>query len=111
MKKQLNKLSGLAAGLLTLTFISYSNSLVVQAQTNTTSQHKYPQSFVNEYMTTCLQRAAQEGLEEQDRYKLCSCTLNQFQARYSLEQFKKLAQSTREDIGYQCLNNILYEDE
>jgi hypothetical protein len=110
MKNQLDKFSWLATGLLTLTAISYNSNLAVLAQTNSNNQNKYPQSFVSEYMATCLQRATQEGLEESDRLQLCNCTLSRFQARYSMEQLKKLSQSTREDIGYQCLNEILYED-
>jgi hypothetical protein len=110
MKNRLDQFFGLALGLLALTAISYNSNLAALAQTNNNNPNKYPQTFVDEYMTTCLQRATQEGLEEQDRRQLCACTLTKFQASYSMEQFKKLSQSTREDIGYQCLDEILYED-
>lgn len=110
MKNRLDKFSWLTAGLLALTSLSYNSNLAVRAQTNSNNQNKYPQTFVNEYIATCLQRATQEGLEESDRRQLCNCTLSRFQARYSMEQFKKLSQSAREDVGYQCLNEILYED-
>jgi uncharacterized membrane protein len=108
MKQQLQRYSWLTVGLLALITIGYNGNLSAWAQTNT--QNKYPQSFVDEYMATCLQRATEEGLEEQDRSQLCNCTLSKFQAKYTLEQFKQLSQSVREDIGYQCLDEILYEE-
>jgi uncharacterized membrane protein len=104
MKKQLDKFSWLATGLLGGITISFNYNLAAQAQ------NKYPQSFVNEYMATCLQKAAQEGLEEEDRRLLCNCTLSKFQAKYTVDQLERLSQNVKEDIGYQCLDEILYED-
>lgn len=81
-------------------------------------KYPYPQDFVADYLKTCNQEAMAQGLEKEDATKMCNCTLNKFQSQYSLGQFKKLredsknnkqAAQTLREVGYSCLDEILYE--
>jgi uncharacterized membrane protein len=81
-------------------------------------KYQYPQDFVADYLKTCNQRAMSQGLAKEDANTMCNCTLNKFQSQYSVEQFKKLRQDsinnqqathTLNEVGYSCLDQILYQ--
>lgn len=90
--------------------------LTALAQTNTTN--RYPAEYVREYMEDCAKASIAEGLPEEDAKTLCTCTLNQFQKQYTLDEFKKLTEASKTDrtaadalvtVGESCLEEILYE--
>lgn len=79
-------------------------------------KYKYPQEIVNAYISSCSQRSIQEGLTPQQAKTVCQCTINQFQSRYSFEQFIKIytqAQKSKEspdefvDVGIECAEKLL----
>ena len=72
-----------------------------------------------EYKTECLNDSRLQGFHPEDVQKLCSCVINTFEARYTLEQFKKLtqtastnaeAENTLVEVGEICFDQILYEN-
>jgi hypothetical protein len=81
--------------------------------------HQYPADYIQKYLKDCLQTSMEEGLTEPDANKLCNCTLAQFQARYSLDEFKQLTAKSKTDqmaadalfeVGQSCFETILYEE-
>lgn len=97
-------------------FILATERLNAVAQTNTANS--YPPEYVQEYMEDCAKASIAEGLTEEDAKTLCTCTLNQFQKQYTLNEFKKLTEASKTDraaadalvtVGESCLEEILYE--
>ncbi|ELR98361.1 hypothetical protein GLO73106DRAFT_00021910 [Gloeocapsa sp. PCC 73106] len=70
----------------------------------------YPEDFVTDYLEECRQLALAEDLTTEEADVLCACTIESFQAQYSFEEYQQLSQETKEDIGYICFEEILYED-
>lgn len=98
-------------------FILATEQLNAVAQTNTANS--YPPEYVREYMEDCVKASMAEGLPEEEAKTLCTCTLNQFQQQYPLEEFKKLTEASKTDraaadalvtVGESCLEEILYEE-
>ena len=140
MKKKFSQISLVSAFVFTLSSVAYSG-LVAEAQQvnqNTTSSafsaQNYQKACVESYVadgldkkeakiwcnykTECRERA--NNLPEEDAEILCTCTINEFQARYTTEEFKKLTQEAKKDeeaeeklieVGEACFEKILYEDE
>lgn len=78
---------------------------------------RYPDEFVRDYNQECVQTSMTEGLAETEAQQLCDCTLNRFQSKYSLEEFKqitaasvndKTAETTLVEVGQVCFEEILY---
>ena len=84
---------------------------VLAQETQTTTKHIYPEAFVSDYLAECQKLAIAEDLLPEDAKTLCDCTINSFQEKYSFEEYKQLDQETKEEVGYDCFDQILYEDE
>lgn len=78
----------------------------------------YPPDYVQNYLQDCIQTSMQEGLTEEDAQTLCGCTLNQFQQKYSLSEFKQLTVASQTDenaanslieVGELCFEDILFQ--
>ncbi|MEC4894420.1 MAG: hypothetical protein SAL07_13915 [Oscillatoria sp. PMC 1051.18] len=68
---------------------------VANAQTpqqNTTNT--YPQELVEVFTQSCVTSAVDSGLTEQPAQFICSCSIQKFQNRYTLEEFIELTQQT-----------------
>ncbi|MDJ0688767.1 MAG: hypothetical protein QNJ41_09665 [Xenococcaceae cyanobacterium MO_188.B32] len=79
---------------------------------------RYPQDYVREYLQDCIQTAKEEGLVEKDAQTLCNCTLDKFQQKYTLTEFKQLTAASQTDdraatslieVGELCLETILFQ--
>ena len=88
------------------------------AQTTDEDSEVYPGEFVRDYNQECIQTSMTEGLESIEAEQLCDCTINKFQSKYTLEEFKQLtAASVRDkkaemalvEVGQVCFEQILYE--
>jgi hypothetical protein len=88
--------------LFTLSLISYLNLSAVYAGNTGTTPNRYPKDFVDSFMKDCLQATSKQGLSQTDGKKLCTCTLNKFQAQYTLEQYRRLSRDAKEEVGYAC---------
>lgn len=84
-----------------------------------TPKNQYPEDFVQQYMADCKERSVTEGVPPEDTETFCTCTLNEFQSQYTLEQFKKLTADSKEnqdaadalsEVGFSCFEPILYEE-
>jgi hypothetical protein len=81
----------------------------------------YPKSFVEEYIKKCMRRSIAEGLPAEDARKVCDCTINRFQARYSFTEFQTITKAAENqqngaavealrEVGYACFEDILFEE-
>lgn len=84
---------------------------VLSETSDSTTVHSYPEDFLEEYFVECRKLAIAEGLSEEDAQVLCDCTINKFQSQYSFEEYQQLTPEQREEIGYACFEDILYEEE
>lgn len=82
----------------------------IAQETPPSEPHVYPEDFVADYLEDCRQLAMAEDLTAQEADTLCLCTIERFQAEYSFEEYQQLDQETKEEIGYDCFDEILYED-
>ncbi|BAU65368.1 hypothetical protein STA3757_27530 [Stanieria sp. NIES-3757] len=111
---------------LIISFIYYlsltnTNSLSAIAQANQSQPqtNTYPPEYIKEYLQNCLKTSMQEGLLQPEAKTLCDCTLNKFQHKYTLEEFKQLTAASKTDqaaadalveVGQLCFETILYEN-
>jgi hypothetical protein len=79
------------------------------------AQNQYPQNLREDYMRSCKQRAAGEGLNQTQAQRLCECTLRRFQARFTSAQFIALNRRASQtgqapqaftDIGMACYREL-----
>lgn len=73
-------------------------------------KHVYPPEFVQEYLQECRELAIAEGLLPEDAQILCECTIKTFQEQYSYQDYQQLDQAVKEEVGYDCFDQILYEE-
>ena len=83
--------------------------------------NQYPQEYVADYMSSCLENAIARGLPPEMAPELCSCTITQFQSRYTIDQFAELRQQADAnepavvesflEVGFQCVETMLYNNE
>ena len=104
--------------LLTLSLLITNSFAVARASSESKDSNRYPQEFIEEYTTECMQTSMGEGLAESEAKTLCNCTINKFQSKYRLEEFKQLtidsanddeAKATLVEVGQVCFEQILYE--
>ena len=104
--------------LLSLFLLITNGAAVAQASSESQNSNRYPQEFIEKYNTECMQTSMQEGLAEAEAKALCDCTINKFQNKYKLEEFKQLtinsanndeAKATLIEVGQVCFEQILYE--
>jgi hypothetical protein len=116
MRSQSFYLSILSTFVLAITF--FGNLAPSEAKKPTSTTNKYPQNVIAGYMENCLSQAMLQDLPEADARKLCNCTIQKFQAKYTLEQFTQLAKTFKTnqnsankltEVGAACLDQILYE--
>ncbi|TVQ46108.1 MAG: hypothetical protein EA365_06395 [Gloeocapsa sp. DLM2.Bin57] len=110
MNKAFNSLLPLALryiGIFCLLFIPGK----VFAQESQPTPHVYPEDFVTDYLADCRELAIAEGLLPEDADILCQCTIDKFQAQYSFEEYEQLSQEAKEEVGYDCFDELLFEDE
>ena len=82
--------------------------------------NQYPQEYVADYMNSCAENAIARGLPPEMAPELCSCTINKFQSKYTLDQFTQLRQQADAnepavvesflEVGFQCVENMLYNN-
>lgn len=60
-------------------------------------KNPYPQEVSEAYLEACLQGSMAQGLTEQQSKTLCACTLEQFQTRYTFEEFVQVSEQTNEN--------------
>lgn len=112
----MNRINPLKATLMILFLGVGLNPVIAFAQTSQPQpKYQYPQQLVNAYVAGCTQRSIQENLTQQQAASICQCMINQFQSRYSADQFLKMysqAQKAKEspdefvDIGLDCAERI-----
>ena len=104
--------------LLTLSLLVTGNMAVAESSIKSEGSDRYPEDFVREYATECIQTSMGEGLAEEEAQKLCDCTISKFQSQYELAEFKQLTVDSLEDeqaeavlveVGQICFEEILYE--
>jgi hypothetical protein len=109
-----------SAILLTVSSLLPGTSLIAEAN-SLGRKANYPKSFVEEYIKKCVRQSIAEGLPAEDARKVCDCTINRFQARYTLTEFKTIARASESEqngaavealreVGYACFEDILFED-
>lgn len=55
-------------------------------------RNPYPREFVRNYISSCNERSQTEGLTSQQSEILCQCTIDQYQDRFSIEEFAAIVQ-------------------
>jgi hypothetical protein len=60
------------------------------------SESAYPQEIVDAYMDGCLQGAVAEGATQDQATQLCGCSISEFQARFTLEEFTTIVEQTEQ---------------
>jgi hypothetical protein len=72
-----------------------------------------------DYKKECLQRATREKLPPDVAQDLCNCTINQFRSQYTIEQFRALVRTSKNnstaaetltEVGEVCFEEVLYEE-
>ncbi|MEM1369379.1 MAG: hypothetical protein AAGG02_15495 [Cyanobacteria bacterium P01_H01_bin.15] len=83
----------------------------------------FPNEYVQTYLDQCGKTATAEGLPGELAQELCGCTLNEFQARYTVTEFQSLrikaeatppdtaAQTTLSKVGETCFNKLVFVEE
>ncbi|NJK39130.1 MAG: hypothetical protein HC825_02820 [Oscillatoriales cyanobacterium RM1_1_9] len=75
----------------------------------------YPTEIKEAYKKLCVQQSTGEGFTPQQATNLCTCVLDQFQARFTLDQFLKIyaeSSKTQEppdefvEVGLACANQL-----
>lgn len=103
---------------LALSLIITGNIASAENLIKSSDANQYPEEFVQEYATECIQTSMGEGLAATEAEQLCDCTINKFQSQYELEEFKQLtvdslndqnAEATLVEVGQVCFEQILYE--
>lgn len=116
------RISAVSAFLLTFSPVADNGLPAAKAESQVPQQiaqsnqgNRYPQNFINDYMKSCRQSAVKQGVSQQQADQLCTCTINRFQSRFTLDQFRALrqqAQQTREtpevftEIGLACAEQL-----
>jgi hypothetical protein len=108
-------LSNLLLGILFSPFIVVNNEVAIAQQS---SAHKYPATFVSDYMKDCQKSVVARDIPAEEAVTLCNCTLDRFRSQYSLTEFQALVRDAKKDkkaanqltkVGNACFEKILYE--
>ncbi|MCG5061225.1 MAG: hypothetical protein KA714_25470 [Limnoraphis sp. WC205] len=79
------------------TILGYGTVAGVHAQPSSEqAKNPYPQEVTEAYLQACLQGSVDQGLTEQQSQSLCDCTLEQFQTRYTFDEFVQVYGKTDE---------------
>ena len=105
--------------MLGLSIWSWGGVVYAEGKVSAPAANEYPPAFVRGYNQECIATSIEEGLEEGEAQRLCSCTLAEFQRQYELEEFQQLtnasatdesAQGALVEVGQLCFEKILYEE-
>ena len=78
-------------------------------------ENPYPQEIVDAYMDGCLQGAVAEGATQDQATQLCDCSISEFQARFTLEEFSTIVEQTEQtrqlpteigEVVHYCIQQI-----
>ncbi|MEL6440305.1 MAG: hypothetical protein AAFQ80_13740 [Cyanobacteria bacterium J06621_8] len=103
--------------LLSFSLFSLTNPAIAQ-ESPQEDDNQYPAEFVRDYNRECIQTSIAEGLGEADAKQLCSCTIDEFEQQYDLEEFQELtaasvtdqeAETALIEVGEFCFEQILFE--
>jgi hypothetical protein len=98
MKSQSLVLSVLTTGMLFVSFLANMQPSEAKKPPNSSPKNKYPQEVVGNFLKGCVSQAVSGGtLSEADAQKFCNCSIQKFQAKYTLEQFMTLANTLTTD--------------
>jgi len=106
------------SSLLTLFVLIAAKGVSAQSTFKSPDSNQYPDEFVRGYAQECMQTSMGEGLVEAEAKQLCNCTIDKFQSKYSLGEFKQLtaasvsdkkAEATLVEVGQICFEEILYD--
>ncbi len=84
---------------------------VAAQPTQERQKNPYPQEVTDAYLEACLQGSVAQGLTEKQSKSLCTCTLEQFQTRYTFDEFVQVYAETNQsdeppaeifDVGTAC---------
>ena len=107
MKTTFNQLSLTSAFFITFSLIAYSGLPSANAQRQVAHQtppYEYPQDFVNGYMSECKENFEIENAQEEKEIEsLCTCALDQFRAKYTVDQLRQLSREDQEEVALSCL--------
>ncbi len=96
MKQKLRNLILVGTGCLTSLLVTNSGSW---ANNNHIAQSTGNPEFFAQYRQECEANAVAGNLSQAQAKQLCSCILNGFQERYSVEEFKAITRQAREEGG------------
>lgn len=103
---------------LVLPFLITANLVKAQSPESTEQISEYDQEFVQDYNQECIQTSMVEGLDTIAAKKLCDCTINKFQQKYTQVEFvqlttasatEKQAENALIEVGQVCFEQTLYE--
>lgn len=122
LHKKFSRISAVSAFLLAFSPVAYTGLPAAKAESQVPQQiaqsnqgNRYPKNLIDDYMKSCRQSAVKQGVSQQQAEQLCACTINRFQAQFTLDQFKALtlqAQQTGEtpevftEIGVACAEQL-----
>ena len=104
--------------LVSLALLSFNGVAIAQEPSQEQAANQYPAEFVRNYNQECIQTSLGEGLAEAEAKQLCSCTIEEFEQQYNLEEFQELTAASATDqqaetalveVGQFCFEQILYE--
>lgn len=88
--------TGTAVLLGSLTLLATTATIGRSEATIRLAQNTYPARFTNAFMEGCKRRAMEEGAPEAIAESYCSCSLQELQKRYTLNQLATLFQQAGE---------------
>jgi len=100
-----------------LVFSCFITANIVAAQSPDESS-TYDPEFIQQYHQECTQTSMAEGLDSIAAKKLCDCTINKFQQKYTQVEFvqlttasanEKQAENALVEVGQICFEQTLFE--
>lgn len=85
---------------------------------STTTQPTNPNATFEDYKKECIAKVKKDTILKDFAEELCTCTMNEFRKKYSLDQFRalvrnsqsdKTARRTLESVGEECAADIILE--
>lgn len=91
------KLSIVHPAIILSALVGWGNVADVSAQpAQPQAKNPYPEEVTDAYLEACLQNSVARGLTEQQSESLCACTLQQFQTRFTFDEFVEVYSETNE---------------
>jgi sulfur relay (sulfurtransferase) complex TusBCD TusD component (DsrE family) len=64
---------------------------------NLSSRYQYPEAEQQAYLNACQRVSTEQGFSPQQATNLCQCTLEQYQNKYTLDQFRALYEAAHQN--------------